>query len=865
MLALNSKTALAALISTILSGFVSIQAQIPPSQRYQPISQSANSQQPAPHLPAGTSFANQRLGNSVPPSVHVPPPNARQLSAPQSPGQSQVNGDRPSQYTFSDVAENQNQTSSGRESASVPDVRGTVMQTGFTDEPKSSREPVVPEILANSNKPSGSAPVFQQPGRPANQLANPSAAQIDRQPSPIYSDPALPSAQPKISPDQFANQMQQLRGSAPRIAPQEFQNSNVQQEFEALQRQVAQRQQAKNGPAVAAPQSLATSSNKRDANTRSPSASTGPAPLVNPLPSAGLNPTRTASANGPAAAPLNNQRPQTMSGPTGESASDFISKLGPTRLNNGTAGIYDVPAAGTQPVPTDGSPATMHVPVDAMQDRNVQPVSGQTDSVPNASIKLTAPSIAVETFGPQTVGINKPVIYKVVVTNVSNSSAERVLIGIDLPVWVDIENVNLTGGEKEITDGKQQARVVWKVDQIPGNGSQTIELTAVPRKADAFDLGVEWTLAPRAGSANIKVTQPKLEMSIVGPDEVQFGEQALYHVTIRNPGTGTAENVVVMLPEALGGERASLGNILPGKDKNFQVELLARTAGELDLSASAIADGNLEVLAARKLTVRRAQLGISITGPSLKYAGSEGQYLVTISNQGDATANEIIAAMALPTGVQYLGGIESFALMGGGLKWPVGSLDPGQKREYTLNCQLDASGDLQLEVGTQGKGDLQAASACVTRVETVADLVLTVRDPKGPLPTGQSTVYEISVRNRGSRSAKNVNVVMQFSEGIEPKSASGLEHKLVPGQVLFAPIALIDSNQEITFKVNAEALKPGTHVFRAQLICDEEDSREIAEGTTKFFGNEVLSVQQNTANQKSEIGESQDFSSGVRR
>ena len=82
---------------------------------------------------------------------------------------------------------------------------------------------------------------------------------------------------------------------------------------------------------------------------------------------------------------------------------------------------------------------------------------------------------------------------------------------------------------------------------------------------------------------------------------------------------------------------------------------------------------------------------------------------------------------------------------------------------------------------------------------------------------------------------------MQFSEGIEPKEASGLKHQLTDGQVLFSPIERINPGEEMTVKVTAEAMKAGAHIFRAQLTCDESDSREVAEGTTRFFGETIQS------------------------
>jgi uncharacterized repeat protein (TIGR01451 family) len=736
-----------------------------------------------------------------------------------------ANGGTGSNYHFSDAHASQFREVQERFDA---------IQTSYQFAEKS--EPAVPEILAGARPQTQAAPVFQTPRQSP---ANAAIASAPTPMAPTVNEVMSPPQQSHRTPAHFAAQMNQIRGTA----PQDFSNQDqVRQEFENPQTAIAQRPNIQQTSAEAS----ATASAYAQSNH--------------------YNPTRPGDTN--AIAPSNSSAPSIDSMPVelnSESAKDFISKLNANRPNENVSSEIEATEFGE--ATQTASPARMRVPEDKNSDYdpNVRPVSNEEDANPEASIKLSAPAIEVETFGPQTVGTNKPATYKIIVTNSSDMTADRILVGVDLPPWVDIENVNLTGGEKEITDGSNQARLIWKVDKISGHGSQTITITAIPRKPATFDLGIEWTLAPRAGSASIVVTQPKLEMNIVGPDEVQYGEQALYHVTVKNPGTGAAENVVVMLPEALGGERATLGNIAPGSDKNFQVELLARTAGELDLMATAVADGDLEVSADRKLTVRRANLNIAIRGPSLKYAGGVGQYTVTISNNGDASANEIIAAMAFPTGVQYLGGIETIKLIEGGLRWPVGSLDPGQNHEYVINCQLDNSGDLQLEVGAQGKGDLQAASACVTKVETVADLVLSVHDPKGPLPTGQSAEYEIKIRNRGSRAAQGVHVVMQFSEGIEPKSAVGFEHRLVPGQVLFAPIPQIDPGQELSFKVDAEAFKSGTHVFRAQLTCEEADSREIAEGTTKFFGDEIHPPVQKTANSSSETDGSQDFSTEMRR
>ena len=472
-----------------------------------------------------------------------------------------------------------------------------------------------------------------------------------------------------------------------------------------------------------------------------------------------------------------------------------------------------------------------------------------------AMVELSTPAISVKSFGPSTIGINKPSSFRVQVSNNGTATAKNLMVGIHLPQWVDVEQLQASTGLFKTTDGIEQARVVWTIDRIAGNATHWISIPAIPRKAELFDMEVEWTFIPITGKSSVAVTQPKLEMTISGPDDILYGDKAVYQVEIRNPGTGTAEEVVVKLPEALGGESQPIGNITPGKSQRFQIELFARTAGELNLLATATANGELTSSVQRKVRVRRANLEVTLNGPAKKYAGTDATYNVTVTNRGDAIAEDVMAAIALPNGVEYLGGLDNAEQTGNGLTWNVGSMKPGDTEEYNIRFVLNTSGDVQLEVGTRGAGDLAAANQCVTTVQTVADLTLNVVDPRGPLPTGETVAYEIRIKNRGSKAATNIDVVMHFADGIEPTAAEGMKNQISPGEVAFNAIPAIQPGQEIVLTVMAEAEQSGTHVFRAQLTCDDSESSEIAQGTTRFYGDTVRaqakSLQDNrTANER---------------
>lgn len=496
--------------------------------------------------------------------------------------------------------------------------------------------------------------------------------------------------------------------------------------------------------------------------------------------------------------------------------------------------INPIPASSESPLRStvSGTPFSS-APAPAQRGRMVG-----SDSL--TMINSPGAAIGVSTTGPKTIAIGKIANYGVTVVNSGQSDAHQLEVTFSVPSWIEIANTNVSAGGKELVRENDDTRIVWRLDRLEAGQSQLLTLDVVPRRAQVFDFNVEWSVAPLTGAAQIQVTEPMLKMAISGPDEVQFGQSAVYSLVIRNPGTGTAENVNLMLSEALGGERAPLGDLKPGEEKNIQVELIARNAGALDLSASVSGEGDLQDNALKKITVRRAQLEIAIQGPSRKYAGSTANYQVSVENKGDAVAQNVFAAIGLPTGTQYLSGIEGAERIEGGMRWSVGVLPPGAQRTYTIACQLTSAGPLQIETGVRGDGDLADAAVVQTLVETEADLVLSVDDPQGPIPIEQDVTYQLTVKNRGTKAANGIDVVMHFSNGIEPTAVEGEENTINPGEVAFQTIDQLGPGEERIFSVTARATVAGTHEFRAQLTCSEAEAREVAGGTTKFFGDNTL-------------------------
>ncbi len=283
-----------------------------------------------------------------------------------------------------------------------------------------------------------------------------------------------------------------------------------------------------------------------------------------------------------------------------------------------------------------------------------------------------------------------------------------------------------------------------------------------------------------------------------------------------------------------------LGTLRAGESKTIDVELTARQAGALTIKAQAFADGGLRTEAAQQVLVRRANLRTDIEAPKVKYAGTVGTFRVKVTNNGNAAADNVLVAAMLPPEAKYVsssggGRLEAHQ---GRVGWTIGTLQPGAERIFEMQCSLSAPGDNRVQFLASADGDLSSAATSSTKVEALADLKLEVRDPQGPIAVGEETLYEIHIRNRGTKAAEQVELVLFFSQGLEATSVEGGAHEIGPGQVLFKPIASIAAGDTSVFRVHARAETGGNHLIRAEVNCESLHTKLAAEEATRFYGDE---------------------------
>jgi uncharacterized repeat protein (TIGR01451 family) len=485
----------------------------------------------------------------------------------------------------------------------------------------------------------------------------------------------------------------------------------------------------------------------------------------------------------------------------------------------------------------------------AAQTRRESFIPGDPDPTAAAGVLVTnaAPAITSDIRGPKQIAIGRQASYRVRLQNQGGSSADAVVATVRIPSWAEVVNTSASNGVvRQIAADDAAATLQWQISRLDAQAAETLTIALVPRASRPLELAVTWTHGPAYARTVVEVQEPKLKLEVTGPDEVLFNKSNVYRLTLSNPGTGVAENVKINLLPPGGGSQAvstfQVGDLAPGVSKTAEVELTAREAGKLSVQAVAIADGDLKSEAVKELFCRKPELEVDWRGPDTQYAGTAATYFFRVRNPGTAAADDVAVKVALPTGAEFVSASEGNAYDSTKreVAWRVGSLGPGDDCYMELRCKVSTPGENKIAVtAATAAGDLVDNKVATTNVVALADLKLDVSDPPGPVAVGQEAIYEIRVTNRGASAAEEVNVVGLFSAGLEPETGEGAPYTVSDGRVAFRTINKLPAGQDIVLQIRAKATEPGTHVFRAEVLCRDLEIKLASEETTRFYEDEV--------------------------
>lgn len=392
---------------------------------------------------------------------------------------------------------------------------------------------------------------------------------------------------------------------------------------------------------------------------------------------------------------------------------------------------------------------------------------------------------------------------------------------------------------------QSQSHLGWQLPELAAGEEKVFTVTMVPLQRGEISTQADVRFSGTA-VGSFAVAEPLLAIKIDGPTRVMIGEPASHTVTLTNPGTGIASHVQVeaVIPEGLEHARGrkllmDLGNLNPGESRSVRLALAATQGGTQQLQVQARADAGLMQASASTVEVVAPSLKAQIQGPGLRYLGRNGQYTLTVSNDGVAATDNVQVRYKVPAGFDFVSSDHGarFDPATRLVSWFVGRLEPGRNAEIRMTLAARQMGEFKHLVRATSEHGALSDAEFTTLVEGTSSLALEIKDLEDPVEVGSTMVYEVRVRNEGSAAAKAVGVSCELAPGMIFASAEGpADHIVEQEKVVFRSLPELAAGATATFKVKVTATQAGSLRLRAHLSSESIAEPLTAEELTKFYG-----------------------------
>ncbi len=385
--------------------------------------------------------------------------------------------------------------------------------------------------------------------------------------------------------------------------------------------------------------------------------------------------------------------------------------------------------------------------------------------------------------------------------------------------------------------------LAWHFDRLEAGDQRVITMRVRPTAVTTYENCITVTAEPLVCTVTM-VGQPELAIEKTGPAEAIINSDIVYSITVKNTGTFTAKNVVVVdtVPQGLthaSGQnqlRYELGDLAEGQAKQFDVTLRAAERGRFCNVADASAGNAADAKAEACTVVKQPGLTVKKSGPAEQFIGKQASYTIEVGNPGDIDLMNVVVVDTVPAGTQIVSA-PGAEIDGNRVTWRFDTL-PAGKKLTNLTVVLTSR-----EPGNRCNGVSVATAEGLTESDEVCTLwqgypalLIEVIDTVDPLQPGEVTTYEIIVTNQGTAADKNIKIVANFPAELTPMSAAGDTQGTIQGQsVDFAVYPTLAPKQKIIWRIQAKAVKSGDARPKFSLTSALLQTPVVEEESTQIY------------------------------
>jgi uncharacterized repeat protein (TIGR01451 family) len=451
--------------------------------------------------------------------------------------------------------------------------------------------------------------------------------------------------------------------------------------------------------------------------------------------------------------------------------------------------------------------------------------------IPSATQGPQSPGVTLQWIHRGDLNVGEECPIELIVHNTSQTLVRSVYVEAVIP-----DNLQVMSMHPEPNSGSSAPG--WTLGQMQPDERRVVKMVAVPKQRGDVRLDAFVRLTGYS-SSSFEVQEPMIGVAVSGPQAGAVGQQLNYTITVANPGTGIASNVIVQaaLPEGLEHRHGSLitmevGTLKPGEQQEVLLSLNAVRGGEQPLAVRVLAAGGLSERNGTTVVVAEPELDLLIDGPTESITGRVNDFDLVVVNRGRVDSANVRARYRVPEGYEFVAADRGgrFNEQDRTVEFFVGTLQPGGSSKFQLTLKANETGQQLHQAGVISEHGQVTMAQRQTKVDGTAELKLNISSSREQVTTGQETVFEIKIENTGTRAASKVGLSCEMPPGLELVQASGpSEYIAENGVMVFRSVPKIDVGETIVIAIRARAKRDGVHSVRLRVASSSISEPLIGE------------------------------------
>lgn len=436
------------------------------------------------------------------------------------------------------------------------------------------------------------------------------------------------------------------------------------------------------------------------------------------------------------------------------------------------------------------------------------------------------PQLKIEKKAQAQAEVGEKFIYEIIVQNIGPVPAEKVVVEERIPNNCKFER------SAPVAHYSSAERVMrWELKTMPPNTNQTIRVEVTPQKAGPVGSVATVRFASMV-STQTMVTAPTLELTAEYPKEVVVDEPVPVKFVLKNTGTGTARNVMLMtvLQDGLEhplGQHVKKDDITlaPNESKEIVLVVTPKQANEYSSPVTVTSNGIEHQNQTLDFKVIPSYLTLTRNGHSQRFVKRPAESVTRVTNNSSKRMKDVRVSEQIPKGLEPV-----LAELGNAqwndktrtVTWTVPELGPRQKQDLKLTVVSTREGTYSGHVEAIDDSEHRAELDTKLEVRGFPALTMEFGGDGTAVAVGEQVSMQVTVRNRGSAVAKNVQAQFEVPQEMTFVTAKGpSEFKHNGNLVTFAELDELDPNTSQTYDIVLIAAEVGDPKVSVQLLSAE--------------------------------------------